>query len=173
MVATNHRKEAARGDDAMDIISKRSGPRREDERARRMIAENRGTIERLADQISNGAYSSQKAAKKAAPPQASGLIMSDLAAPRRSENPKPYVRISPNRRVVVVDETTSRQMHHLGDLRRIDGRMVFVLATAANGFFSPLDADLSGALASLDGLPLDAARTDTALAAEIGALLGY
>ena len=157
----------------MDIISKRSGPRREDERARRMIAENRGTIERLADQISNGAYSAKKNAARTSQPQASGLIVSDLAAPRRSDTPKPYVRISPNRRVVVVDDTTSRQMHHLGDLRRVDGRMIFVLATAENGFFSPLDEELSDALASLDGLPLDAVRTDKALAAEIGVLLGY
>jgi hypothetical protein len=154
-----------------DIISKRSGPRREDEEARRLISQNRGTIERLADQLSNGAYSARKSAPK--PAAASGLIVSDRAAPRRSDMPKPYVRISPNRRVVVVDETIGRQMHYLGELRRIEGRLVFVLATAANGFFSPLDADLAGALAPLDGLPLDSSRTETALAAEISNLLGY
>lgn len=157
----------------MDIISKRSGPRREDENARRLISQNRGTIERLADQLSNGSYSASKLTAKPAPPQSSGLIVSDLAAPRRSDAPKPYVRISLNRRVVVVDETTSRQMHHLGDLRRVDGCMIFVLATKENGFFSALDAELSGALAQLDGTPLDAVRTDAALAAEIGVLLGY
>ncbi len=124
-------------------------------------------------QGSNGAYSARKATATAAPPQASGLIVSDLAPPRQSDVPKPYVRISPNRRVVVVDDTTSRQMHHLGDLRRVDGRMVFVLATSENGFFSPLDDQLSEALASLDGLPLDAVRTEKALGAEIGMLLGY
>ncbi len=157
----------------MDIISKRSGPRREDEGARRLISENRGTIERLADQLSSGAYSARKSKASPAAPEASGLIVSDLAAPRRSDAPKPYVRISPNRRVVIVDETTSRQMHHIGDLRRIDGRMVLVLATKANGFFTALEPDLSEALVSLDGAALDAVRTEAALAAEIGALLGY
>ncbi len=157
----------------MDIVSKRSGPRREDEAARRLIDQNRHTIERLADTLSNGAYSAGRTAAKAPPPQASGLIMSDLRAPRRLEDPKPYVRISPNRRVVVVDETTSRQMHHLGELRRIDGRLTFVLATRANGFFSELDADLALRLAPLDGAALGAGRTEAGLSAEIGTLLGY
>jgi hypothetical protein len=158
-------------------ISKRPGSqRREDVAARALIERNRGAIERLADQISNGAYSARKAAARApaAAPAPSGLIVSDLgAAPRRSDAPRPYVRISPNRRVVVVDETTSRQMHHLGELRRVDGRLAFVLATRENGFFSPLDAALADRLAPLDGTALDAGRTEAGLAAELGALLGY
>ncbi len=157
----------------MDIISKRSGPRREDEAARRLVERNRHTIDRLADQLSNGAYSAGKRARTADAPQASGLILSDLRAPRRPDDAKPYVRISPNRRVVVVDETTSRQMHHLGELRRIDGRWTFVLATRANGFFSPLDAGIAERLAALDGAVLGADRTEAGLAAEIGTLLGH
>ncbi len=157
----------------MDIVSKRSGPRREDQAARRLIEQNRGTIERLADQISNGAYSASKAAPRPQSPEASGLIMSDLRGPAPVRRAKPYVRISPNRRVVVVDDTTSRQMHHLGELRRVDGRMTFVLATTANGFFSALEPALADRLAPLDGVALDAERTEAALAAEIGALLDY
>ena len=129
----------------MDIVSKRSGPRREDEAARRLIDQNRGTIERLADQLSNGAYSAGKNAKEGLGP-AVGARRLGAAAPRKSIDPKPYVRISPNRRVVVVDEESSRQMHHLGELRRVDGRMTFVLATRANGFFSELDADVADRL---------------------------
>lgn len=158
---------------SLDFVPKRSGSRPEDQAARRLIEQNRGTIERLADQISNGAYSASKRTAKPAAPEASGLIVSDLRAPRLPDSARPYVRISPNRRVVVVDENTSRQMHHLGDLRRVNGRTAFVLATTANGFFSSLDAGLAERLAPLDGVALDADRTEEALAAEIGALLGY
>jgi hypothetical protein len=157
----------------VDIVSKRSGPRKEDEAARRLIEQNRGTIERLADQLSNGAYSAGKAARNAPPPQASGLVMSDMKAPRKPDAARPYVRISPNRRVVVVDEATSRQMHHLGELRRIDGQTTFVLATRANGFFSALDAELAERLAALDRTTLGADRSEKDLSAEITALLGY
>jgi hypothetical protein len=161
-----------RGERRVDIVSKRSGPRREDEAARRLIDQNRGTIERLADQLSNGAYSAGKNARKALAEPA-GLVVSEQRAPRKSIDPKPYVRISPNRRVVVVDEESSRQMHHLGELRRVDGRMTFVLATRANGFFSELDADVAGRLAALDGAQLGPKRTEADLAREIGELLGY
>jgi hypothetical protein len=159
----------------VDIISKRSGPRTEDVAARQVIARNRQTIERIADQISNGGYSANKA-RKAAPkePEATGLIMSDLGAARRGSEPeRPYVRVSPNGRVVVVDDNTNLQMHFLGQLRRSDGVTRFVLATAENGFLSPLDADLAGRLAALDGAPMGGARDDAGLAAEIRTLLGY
>ena len=46
----------------VDIISKRSGPRAEDVRAKKLIEENRGAITRLADQFSNGAYSASRRA---------------------------------------------------------------------------------------------------------------
>ena len=157
----------------MDIVSKRAGPRREDAEARRLIEQNRGTIERLADQLSNGAYSAGKRAQETQPPQPSGVITSDLGAPRRNDDPKPYVRISPNRRVVVVDDGTSRQMHHLGELRRVDGRLAFVLATRGNGFFSELAPEIAARLAPLDGAPLGDGRSEASLAGEIGALLGY
>jgi hypothetical protein len=157
-----------------EIVSKRSGPRAEDVRARALIEKNRDTITRLADQFSGGAYlAARRAAEAPTERQGSGLIVSDLGASQRSATPRPYVRISPNRRVAVVDMETSRQMHHLGELRRIGGSIRFVLATEANGFFAPLDADIAERLGALDGVALGTGRSEAALAAEIGELLGF
>ena len=157
----------------VEIVSKRSGPRAEDMRAP-AERENRDTINRLADQFSGGAFSaSRRAAEAPAEPRESGLIILDLGGSRKSEMPRPYVRISPNRRVVVVDMETSRQMHHLGELRRVDGFLRFVLATKVNGFFAPVEADIAERLAALDGVPIGADRSEAALASEIGDLLGF
>lgn len=158
----------------MDIISKRAGLRREDLKARALIDKNRGTIEKLADQISNGAYSASRRRQAGKPePQASGLILSDMKSARTSEVPRPYIRISPNHRVVVVDDATSRQMHFLGEIRRVGPNVCFVLALKRNGFFSELETELAARLGPLDGAVMDGARTDASLAAEISAALGY
>ncbi|MGB3242992.1 MAG: hypothetical protein WBB25_00540 [Sulfitobacter sp.] len=123
----------------MDIISKKSGPRREDEQAKRHINQNWGTIEKLADQISGGRYSADKARKATQPPQASGKIIIDQAARSAPGEVKPYLRVSVNGRVVVADVNTGRQLNFLGQLKRINGTMRFVIATKENGFFSPVD----------------------------------
>jgi hypothetical protein len=158
----------------VEIVSRRGGPRREDVEARRVIKSNWGTIERLADQISQGAYSASKqAARPAADPAPEGKVICDMGAPRPAAEPAPYVRVSPNKRVVVVDYETGRQMHHVGDVRRRDGVWRFDLATRENGFFAPVDADVAARLASLDGVVMGGERDDAALAAEISALLGY
>lgn len=155
-------------------ISKRSGPRREDVEARKLIDSNRGTIEKIADQISNGAYSAKRRAAAApSEPQPSGVIIHSLSGPAKPVEPRPYIRISPNRRVVVVDGETSRQMHHLGNIQRVEGTFRFLLATKANGFFAPVDAEIAEQLASLDGAAMGGERDDETLAAEITALLGY
>jgi hypothetical protein len=125
----------------MDIISKKSGPRREDDQAKRHINQNWGTIEKLADQISGGRYSADKARKAAPPPQASGKIIIDQAARPSPGDAKPYLRISVNGRVIVADQNTGRQLDFLGQLKRVGGVMRFVIATKENGFFSPLDDD--------------------------------
>lgn len=157
----------------VDIFSKNSAPRREDQEARDLINRNRGTITKLADRLSNGAYSqSQNARRAPKTPEPSGLIISDLGAARPLDDPEPYVRISPNRRVVIADAATSRQMHHLGEIRRGDGRDRFVLATKANGFFSPLDPEIAERLEALDGIAIDDDLTEDALAARIGESLG-
>ena len=157
----------------MDIISRRSGQRPKDAKARSLVERNRGTIEKLADQISNVAYSASRRAAAEHAPKASGLIVSDLGAKRAGADPKPYLRVSPNAHVVVVDDETSRQMHLLGEIGRMDARPVFLLATCANGFFPDLDADLALRLAPLDRAPMGGARTDAALASEFPAPVGY
>tara|TARA_R110002049_G_C9176712_1_gene562813 strand:- start:3534 stop:4010 length:477 start_codon:yes stop_codon:yes gene_type:complete len=133
----------------MDIISKRSGPRREDEHAKRHINQNWGTIEKLADQISGGRYSADKAKKAALPPQASGKIIIDQAAPRAPDEVKPYLRISVNGRVIVADMNSGRQLNFLGQLKRVGGVMRFVIATKENGFFSPLDDETFNLISDL------------------------
>ena len=155
----------------MDVISRGHGPRREDEQAKRLIAANRPAIERLADQLSGGAYSARKAAKPRLP-EASGLVIHAARPAAIVDPPKPFVRVAVNGRVSMVDANTGRQLHHLGDLRRRDGRERFVLATRENGFFSPVETELAAALGELDGHMLAGAGSEKALVAAIGARLG-
>ena len=154
----------------VDIISKRDGPRREDVEAKRLIERNRGTIRKIADHLSAGQYSSSRAPRKE--PEPSGLIIHVGGGTRTAANPSPYIRVSPNNRVVMVDYETGRQMHHLGDIRRLDGQRRFVVATKSNGFFSPVETEIGEALAELDGAVIEGAFTEEHLAAEIGKVLG-
>lgn len=155
----------------MDIISKKDGPRREDVEAKRLIRDNQKAITRLADQFSNGAYSASRNAKPEKP-KPSGLMLHDLGRGSGTSEPQPYIRVSPNDRVVMVDLETNRQMHMLGEIRRRDGARRLALATAANGFITPLDEPLAEALADLEGAAINAEFTAETLAAEIGARLG-
>lgn len=151
------------------IISRSGGPRREDVEPRRLIEQNRGVIERLANQFSQGRYAENKRAKQ--PPQPDGLVIHAGRAAPVSDAPKPYLRISPNRRVVVVDGETGRQMSFLGEIRRRDGVLVFAVATRENGFFSPVDAGTAATLAALDGRRLGRDYGEDDLGAEIRRLL--
>ena len=150
----------------VEIISKRDGPRREDAALRRLLSENRTTITRLADQFSAGAYSASKVAKPK--PQPKGLIFHDMSAGAPSEEPLARIRVSLNGRVIIVDENTSRQLHHLGQITTRDGGEVFVLATSENGFFAPLDEPIATLLAGLDNQTLSGDHTEEWLVAEIG-----
>ena len=78
----------------VEIISKRDGPHREEANLRRLLGDNRATITRLADHLSQGAYSASKAPRAAPKPQ--GLIIRDLGPARSAAEPRPTVRISPN-----------------------------------------------------------------------------
>lgn len=151
----------------VEIISKQSGPRREDERARRLIEANRPTIEKLADHLSNGAWSARRKPKPPGP-EPEGLIIHSTRAAPKAEPARPFVRIAVNGRVSLVDLNTGLQMHHLGDLRRRDGRQSFRLATRENGFFSPVDAEIADALADLDGAPVDGNAAERSLVEAIG-----
>ena len=161
-IAVNIRKGAA-----LDIISKKSGPRAEDAQAKQHIQRNWGTIEKLADTLSGGKYSADKAKKAAPPPQAQGLIIHDLARPRVADVPIPYLRISANGRVVLADTSSGVQLHFLGQLKRIDGAVRFVVATKENGFFTPLDADIEAKIADLANLTVNRSYPEDALARDI------
>jgi len=156
----------------VEIISKRDGPRREDVAARRLIDQNRGTIERLANHLSGGDYRARL--KPPAAPKASGFILHDMSGGARTDKPaSPYVRISLNDRVVLVDGDTGKQLHHLGEMRDMeDGRRMFVLATRENGFHFPLDEEMCRKLAGIDRKTVTDAECEEDFAAEIGERLG-
>lgn len=154
----------------VEIISKRDGPRREDAELRKLLTENRATITRLADHLSAGAYSARKAPKQA--PKPSGLIFHHLGSGAAAGEPLPKVRVSLNGRVIVVDENSSRQMHHVGEIRARNGVEFFALATTENGFFAPVDDNIAQALRDLDHIELSGPDAEEKLAAEIGGRLG-
>ncbi|MEW5421115.1 hypothetical protein [Amorphus sp. 3PC139-8] len=137
----------------VEIFSKRNEPGRDEARFRKVVQENRSTIVRLADQLSQGAYSASKRPKPA--PQPEGLIIHVGAGPAKPDIVDPHVRVSHNSRVILMDLTSGRQLEHLGELRRFGDALCFVLATRENGFFSPLDDDIVGRLADLDGIYID------------------
>ncbi len=155
--------------EVVDIISKPSGPRDEDKRIRRLLDENRSTITRLADHLSGGAYSARKATLPE--PQADPAIIRHIGAATQTSAPAPHLRISPNGRVVVMDQNSGRQLHYLGEVRRAGGVESFRLATAANGFIAPLDQALAASLQALDGQVIspDCSEDDllTAIAAKL------
>ncbi|MGL5010453.1 MAG: hypothetical protein ACRC6I_11260 [Paracoccaceae bacterium] len=151
----------------MDIISKKSGPRAEDQQAKQHLQRNWGTIEKLADTLSGGKYSANKARKTAQPPQAKGLIFVDQAPPRLSDAPVPYLRISANGRVVIADTNSGVQMHFLGQLKRINGEVRFILATKENGFITPLDPDLLEKITDLAEVTVNRSYSEENLAEDI------
>ena len=128
--------------------------------ARQLIERNRATIERLADHLSSGAFSASRQAKPE--PQPEGLMIHVLGGPPADETPQPYVRISPNDRVVLADHATGRQLEFLGQIRRENGARRFVLATKANGFFAELASATAARLAGLDGAQLTATMATSA-----------
>lgn len=158
----------------MDIFSKRDGPRPEDVKARRLIQENSGTIRRLADQISNGGFTKMRRdqARRKQEPKPEGLIIHDLKAPSKSETPEPYVKVSVNNRVVLADRSNGRQLQLLGEIRGNSFQRHFVLATQANGFFSPIDEDMLAVLGPLDNAELSQTFSDRDLAERLADLLG-
>ncbi|WP_425105081.1 hypothetical protein [Ancylobacter sp.] len=159
----------------MYIITKKDGPRKEDVAAKKMIRENWGTIDRLANQISGGRWQDIKQARAAKTSVAEYDRKSFIgyASVGRTAAPRPYIRISLNNRVVVVDEDTNRQLLFLGEIRhRAHGR-VFCLATRANGFFDAATDEVLEALAGLDGCMLSEDEVDEPFKHELAARLGF
>jgi hypothetical protein len=151
----------------LDIFSRKSGPRAEDQQAKQLIQRNWGTIKKLADTLSGGKYSADKAKKAAPPPASTGLIIVDQAGPRKSDIPEPYLRISQNGRVVVADTNSGVQLHFLGQLKRVDGQVRFHLATATNGFISPLTDDMHDKIADLADVAVNRSYSEDDLAKDI------
>lgn len=151
----------------LDIHSRLSSDRPEDKQAQAHIKRNWGTIEKLADTLSGGKYSADKARKAEPPPQAQGLIIVDQAQPRVADDPVPYLRISANGRVVLADSSSGIQLHFLGQIKRVDGVQRFHIATAENGFIAPLDAAVGEKIADLADLAINRSYSEDDLAEAI------
>ncbi len=151
----------------MDIHSRLNSERPEDKRAQAHIKRNWGTIEKLADTLSGGKYSADKAKQAAPPPQAQGLIIVDQARPRVADVPVPYLRISMNGRVVLADTSSGIQLHFLGQIKRVNGEQRFVVATAENGFIAPLEPELFAKIADLADRTISRNYPEDALADDI------
>lgn len=157
----------------VDIFSKKDGPRLEDVKAKKLLSENAGTIRRLADQISNGGYSRMQSdkARREQEPRPEGLIIHDLKQRRTDHTPEPYVKVSLNNRVVLVDRATGRQMQMLGEIRGSFMSRSLVLATKENGYLSPLDEEMHNAIAHLEGVAIKDEFTESELAKTLEAIL--
>jgi hypothetical protein len=156
----------------LDIHSIHTGPRAEDQQAKQHLQRNWGTIQKLADTLSGGKYSADKARKAAPPPQARGTIFVDQSAPRARGAPEPYLRISVNGRVVIADASSGVQLHFLGQIRRVNGVVRFMVATKENGFFTPVGADLNDKIADLAGRCIDGNYSEEDLETDLKTRLG-
>ncbi|WP_119269422.1 hypothetical protein [Taklimakanibacter deserti] len=150
------------------IISKGDGPYKEDAAAKRLIQENRAKIHQLANHLTAGRWQHIKENRDP---------LKNLVEARRrprpvSGDPEPYLRISPNNRVIVMDLNSGLQMHFLGELRMAGGQTHFVLASQANGFVGPLDGDIARQLERFDGLKLTTEYPEEQLARDICRCLG-
>jgi hypothetical protein len=159
----------------VEIFSRRDGPRPQDVRVKALIDKNRLTIERIADHLTQGGYSAGKVVKAAAPRVEAKTIVHALGGSNSSRTieSRPTVRATLNGRVVVVDDNSGRQLHHLGEIRRRDGQIVFSLASAENGFSAPLPDDILNTLADLDQALLALDGGEEALVGEIASRLDF
>ncbi len=159
----------------MYIITKNDGPRKEDVAAKDVIRRNWGTIDALANQISGGRWQDIKQARAANTSVAEYDRKSFVgyASTDRRSSARPYIRISLNNRVVVVDEDTNRQLLFLGEIRHRPYGRVFCLASRANGFFDPAPEEVQAALAELDGCVLSGDEVDEPFKRELATRLGF
>lgn len=161
----------------VDIISKRDGPYREDERAKRMIQANQGAITQIADRLTQGGYSASKRAKAeaATAPPAEGKFFHDMSPGARisADSGNVRIKVSLNNRVVAYDSGSGKQLHLLGEIRNQQGTRFFALASRENGFLSGLPDEVTEKIAELDGQIIDQACPGSLLAAEISERLGF
>lgn len=158
----------------VEIISRGDGPRPEDARLKAFLEQNRPTITKLADHLTQGGYSASRRTKKAAPEAPERTIIHAVGglASGQTAEPRPVVRASVNGRVIVVDDNSGRQLSYLGEIRRSAGELLFVLASAENGFAASADAATQAALGDLDRARLAPDGGEEALVKEIALRLG-
>ncbi|MDI9847824.1 hypothetical protein QM467_07125 [Rhodoblastus sp. 17X3] len=154
----------------VEIIVKSDGPRREDVPLKRFLRENRSTITRLADHLSNGNYSASKVQQEK--PQAENHIIMVGGGGFAAAEICARVRSTRNGRVIAVDENSGKQLHHIGQIARKYNDTLFLLVTKANGFFAPVDDEIAGSLSDLDGTPIRSEKDEEEIVAEIGRRLG-
>jgi hypothetical protein len=149
----------------VEIFSKKDGPRREDVAAKRLINENKATIHRLADQISNGGFSRSRQLLKQSKqePKPDGLVFHFMDNSPTQVEPEPRLRRSPNGRVFVMDTKSGKQMLFLGEVRERGPVRYFALAKKENGFISPIDEDVEDTLAELDGVVIESPEIEEKL----------
>jgi hypothetical protein len=152
------------------IISKRDGPRKEDITAKNFIKKNRASIDAIASHLTQGHWGQQRNPLPEHHLEPAGKLW--FAAPRQAPESRPYVRISINRRVVVVDLVSGRQLHLLGQIRGAGQEGCFVLATQENGFLGSLEAGLRELLADMDRTKLPDESAEECLKQEISSRLG-
>ena len=153
----------------IEIISKPNAPRREDAAAKQYLRENSATIMKIANHLSGGQLNRKPIDAPAATMPRNAR---SPAAARPNEEPRPYTSVSLNGRVVV-DFNTGRQLLHLGEIRGQGRARRFLLATAENRFFAPLDSGLQGILSDLDGRPAPDDAAQEALVETIDARLRH
>ncbi len=158
----------------VEIFSRGDGPRPQDVRLKAFLDQNRATITKIADHLTLGRYSAGKAASAAAPEPEEKTIVHAVGGLKsgRAGEARPAVRATVNGRVVVVDDTSGRQLHHLGEIRRRAGKVVFLLACSENGFSAPLPDEILERLADLDQALLAPDGGEDALVGEIASRLG-
>ena len=163
----------------VEIFSRGDGPRPQDVRLKALLEKNRPTIEKIADHLTQGGYSAGERAKALAPrvaeKTAEKTIVHALGGFNSSQTiePRPVVRATLNGRVVVVDDNSGRQLHHLGEIRRRAGEIVFCLASSENGFSAPLPDEFLNTLADLDQALLAPDGGEEALVGEIASRLRF
>lgn len=156
----------------VEIFSRGDGQRPQDARLKAFLDQNRSTITKIADHLSNGQYSANKQPKPKAEPEASGKIIHALGGLASSAaEQRPCVRATVNGRVIVVDDNSGRQLYYLGEIRRRDNQIMFLLARAENGFSAPLTDPFVEKLDDLDRALLAPDGGEDALVDEIASRL--
>ena len=153
------------------IISKQEGPSKKEAELKHTLRENRATIQGMTQALKHGPMAHLAQPTVQAPPAVSTTSVFYRKTSSQGDA-RPYVRVSLNGRVVLVDYETGNQLHHLGDVRGKKDAAKFALATKENGFFAALDGEFAEALKSLDGRAIPNREAEDAFKTDVAAALG-